>query len=402
MNKIKALLLSMFYHLSEHSQQNIRHTWHWVWNQVRPVAYKEIIHMMNDPATIRIAILLPLIQMMLFGYAINMEVENVPTVIYNEDQRPASQELIDGLGQTTYMKVNKVALSKQELIDQIRRGRSQVGVVIPPDYSDKLAQGQPSTFQVLVDGSDSNIATQVLSVATQYASVSSQRKLDEQGQGSVHQDQPIQAATHVLYNPDLRTQVFTIPGLLGVVLLNTTLFLTVLSLVREREYGTMDQLLVTPLTPSGLIVGKIAPYVLLGLFDFNLVLAAMVFLFQVPIAGSLWLLELCAFLFLSNTLGIGLLISARSSNQLQAAQISQLIILPSILLSGFAFSIQAMPAVMQFVSHTMPMTYFLEVLRGIILRGANLYDLLFPIGMMVLLGFTILISSIISFKRQMS
>lgn len=377
---------------------------HWLWNQVRPVAMKEYIHMVNDPTTIRIAILLPLIQMMLFGFAINMDVQYVKTAVFNEDLRPQSSELLKGLENTTYFKINHNAYSKQEVIDAIRKGESKIGIIIPPNYSDQRAQGKPADFQVLVDGSDSNVATQILGVASQYGAKLSQEDISNQQRGTntIDSGPSVEAITHVLYNPDLETTFFTMPGLLGIVLLNVTLFLTLLSLVREREYGTMDQLMVTPLTPSGLVVGKMIPYVLLGFFDFNLVLAAMVLIFKVPIIGNLFLLELSALIFLASTLGMGLLISARSSNQMQAAQVAQLVVLPSILMSGFVFSIDAMPLPLQIISHCMPITYFLQVLRGIILRGADFIDLWVPVSAMIILGGAILYSSILSFKRQIN
>jgi ribosome-dependent ATPase len=379
--------------------------WQWIWHQVRPVAYKEFIHMMNDDTTMRIAILLPLLQIVIFGYAINMDVVDLSTVVYNEDQRPASTELLDTLQNTTTFKIRQEVYSKEDALSVIRRGDARIGIVIPPDYSDHLAVGHTATFQVLIDGSDSNTATQALSVVNQVGSVLSQKQLEKGAISvttSLNQPNLVEVKPFVLYNPDLKTTFLTIPGLLGIVLLNVTLFLTTFSLAKEREQGTMDQLLVTPLRPSGLLVGKMLPYVCLGFLDFNLVLMAMVFFFQVPIRGSIFILEFCAALFLFSVLGLGLLISARSTNQMQAAQVSQLIVLPSILLSGFVFSVQAMPKIMQFISYSIPMTYFIQILRAVILRGASFIDLLFPIGMLALLGVTILGISIISFRRRLS
>ncbi len=376
--------------------------WQWVWHQVRPVAYKEVIHMFNDSSTLRIAIILPLMQITIFGFGINMDVEDIPTAVYNEDRRPAATRLIDGLENTTYFKVVGDVYSKDAVLGMIRKGQARAGLIIPPDYSDKIAQGQKATFQVLIDGSESNTATQALAVVNQFGGVITQEQLSQtEIPASVSRAQ-VESVPYVLYNPDLKTTFMTIPGLLGIVLLNTTLFLTIFSLAREREQGTMAQLLVTPLRASGLIVGKMLPYVVLGWLDFNLVLLAMVLFFKVPIQGSVLLLEFSAFLFLSSVLGLGLLISARSTNQMQAAQTSQLVVLPSILLSGFVFSIESMPKVMQAISYCLPMTYFIKILRAIILKGATFSDLLFPIGMLALLGTIILSASILSFRRQMS
>jgi ABC-type multidrug transport system permease subunit len=376
--------------------------WNWFWNQVRPVAYKEFIHMLNDPSTMRIAIILPLLQIVLFGYAINMDVENVPTVVFNEDLRPAATQLLQGLENTRYFKIKDTVYSRDAVLNAIRTGKAQVGIIIPPNYSDNVALGQKASFQVLIDGSESNTATQALSVVNQYGAVVSRVITEDQSVGSLPVEQPVETVPYVLYNPDLKTTFLTIPGLLGIVLNNVVLFLTIFSLAREREQGTMDQLLVTPLRPSGLVVGKMFPYVMLGFLDFNLVLVVMILIFKVPVAGSILLLEFCAFLFLLSVLGLGLLISARSTNQMQAAQVSQLVVLPSILLSGFVFSIHAMPQVIQFVSYSLPMTYFIMILRAIILRGAGFMDLLFPMMMLTLLGAAILLASIITFKRRMS
>lgn len=374
----------------------------WVLYQVWPVAFKEVIHILNDPTTLRIAILLPLIQIFIFGFAINMDVKNLETVVFNEDRRPASYQVIQGLENTSYFKVMNTVYSKQAVLNTIRKGKAKVGLVIPPDYSDKLAFGKTATFQVLIDGSESNTATQALSTVSLYGGVLTEIETKKHQAGSIAPPSPIDVRPFLLYNPDLKTTFLTIPGLLGIVLLNVTLFLTTFSLAKEREQGTMDQLLVTPLEPSGLIVGKISPYVVLGFLDFNLVLAVMTFCFQVPIRGSVLLLEIAALLFLLSVLGMGLLISARSATQMQAAQVAQLVVLPSIMLSGFVFSIQAMPHWVQPLSYAMPMTYFIQVLRGVILRGATAMDLFHQLMMLLILGGAILWVSVISFKRRMS
>jgi len=376
--------------------------WKWLTTQVKPVAYKEFVHMFNDQSTLRIAIFLPLIQLTIFGYAINMDVENIPIVVLNQDNRTASYQLVDKLINTHYFKLKRYVHSKNDLMASIRKGDSQIGVVIPPDYSDNIALGRKATYQVLIDGSDSNMATQSLSTVIQLGDVISRQELAKEKIGSVTLEQRVEAMPFMLYNPALKTNYFTVPGLLGVVLLNVTLFLTTFSLVKEREQGTMDQLLVTPLRPSGLMVGKMIPYVLLGMFDLNLVILAMVLFFKVPISGSLLLLEFCALLFLTSVLGLGLLVSGRTQSQAESAQVAGLVVLPSILLSGFIFSIPAMPKIIQLVSYSLPMTYFIKCLRGIILRGAGFFDLLFPMTMMFVIGMAILITSIVSFRRRLS
>ncbi|MCA9797944.1 MAG: ABC transporter permease [Cyanobacteria bacterium HKST-UBA04] len=375
----------------------------WTVNQVWPVAYKEFVHMINDASTLRIALLLPTFQLIFFGYAINLDVTNIATVIYNQDRRPASYELVHKLVATSYFNIKEEVFSKDDALAAIRRGKAQVAVIIPPDYATNIDFGRQATFQVLVDGSQSSIATQVMAAAVQLGGkisqdVASKRQL---GASSVSRKNPVEAKPHVLYNPDLITARFTIPGLLAIVLLNVTLFLTTFSLVKEREQGTMDQLLVTPLQPSGLLVGKMVPYVGLGLFDFNLVVVAMIVIFKVPIHGSFFLMQVFALLFLISVLGTGLLISTRSQTQMGAAQTAGLVVLPSILLSGFVFSIDAMPPIMQFFSYLIPTTYFISSLRAIILRGASFFELLPATGMLLLLGFILVSAAIKSFKRKL-
>lgn len=375
--------------------------WSWWRRQVMPVAYKEFIHLMNDPTAIRIAILLPVLQLSIFGFAINMEVSDIPTGIFNEDQRPPSFHLLDAFRNTTYFRFQKEVFSKDALLKAIQTGDVKIGVDIPPDYSDNIIRGRKADFQVLIDGSDSNTANQGMAAAVQVGNVLSRQLQAEKVLGSAPPpENPIEAVPYILYNPDLKTTFLIIPGLLAVVLMMVTMMLTTFSIVREKEQGTMDQLLVTPLRPAGLMVGKLIPYILLGFVDFNIVIAAMVFLFQVPIRGSLPLLEFSALLFLMSVLGLGLIISAYASNQSQAGQLAQMLAMPSIMLSGFIFQIQNEPPPIQMISYVLPTTYFIEILRGIIIRGASVDDMSRPMLILGAEGVVILFISIIAFRRK--
>jgi ABC-2 type transport system permease protein len=375
--------------------------WSWWRRQVAPVAYKEFIHLMNDPTAIRIAILLPLLQLSIFGFAINMEVSNIPTGVFNEDRRPSSFDLLAAFRNTTYFQFREESFSKDALLKAIQTGDIKIGVHIPPEYSDNLVRGKKADFQVLIDGSDSNTANQGMATAVQVGNVLSQRIQAEKKLGSAPPpENPIEAVPYILYNPDLKTTFLIIPGLLAVVLMMVTMMLTTFSIVREKEQGTMDQLLVTPLRPAGLMVGKLIPYILLGFVDFNIVIAAMVFLFQVPIRGSLALLEFSALLFLMSVLGLGLIISAYASNQAQAGQLAQMLAMPSIMLSGFIFQIQNEPPPIQVISYLLPTTYFIEILRGIIIRGASAEQMFRPLLILGLEGVAILVVSVIAFRRK--
>jgi ABC-type multidrug transport system permease subunit len=347
------------------------------------------------------AVLLPVMQLLIFGFAINMEISNIPTAVFNEDLRPASYELLDSFRNTTYFKLQQQVLSKTSLLAAIRRGDAKVGIDIPPDYTDNIVNGRKAPFQVLIDGSDSNTANQGMAASVQLGTVLSQNaQMKKSGGISSASFNQIEAVPHLLYNPDLKTTYLIIPALLAVVLMMVTLMLTTFSIVREKEQGTMDQLLVTPLRPAGLMVGKILPYVLLGFIDFNFVLLVMVFIFAVPIRGSIWILELGAFIFLLSVLGMGLIVSSFSTNQAQAGQIAQMMAMPSFLLSGFMFSIQAEPPAIQVISYMFPTTYFIEILRGVIIRGATFQEVIWPLLLMTLIGIIILSISILTFRKR--
>lgn len=375
--------------------------WFWWRRQVAPVAGKEVVHLLNDPATLRMAVMLPIIQLLIFGFAINMDVSHIPTAIFNEDARSASYELIDGFRNTTYFEVKRQVFSKDDLLKAIRKGEVKVGIDIPPDYTDNVLNGRKANFQVLIDGSDSNTANQGMSSAVQLGNILSQRQQSEKNVGIKTEDlNKIEAVPHLLYNPDLKTTFLIIPALLAVVLMMVTMMLTTFSLVREKEQGTMDQLLVTPLRPAGLMVGKILPYVVLGLVDFNFVLTVMVFVFHVPIQGSLLMLEISALVFVMSVLGLGLIVSSFSTNQAQAGQVAQMMAMPSLLLSGFMFQIQSEPPPIQVISYMLPTTYFIEILRGIIVRGATNQEMLRPLLIMAAISVGILIVSIITFRKR--
>ena len=373
----------------------------WCRRQVMPVASKEVVHLLNDSATLRMAVLLPAMQLLIFGFAINMEVSHIPTAVFNEDLRSPSYQLLDAFRSTTYFKIRKQVFSKDALLTSIRKGEVKVGIDIPPDYTDNIRNGRKASFQVLIDGSDSNTANQGMSASTQLGTVISQKIQARRAEGVTTADlNQVNAVPHLLYNPDLKTTFLIIPALLAVVLMMVTLMLTTFSIVKEKEQGTMDQLMVTPLRPAGLIVGKILPYIALGILDFNFVMAVMIFIFHVPVQGSLWLLEVSAMIFLMSVLGLGLIVSSFTSNQAQAGQVAQMMAMPSLLLSGFMFPIETEPPPIQVLSYMLPTTYFIEILRGVIVRGATVTEMLKPLGLMSFISMSILFISIVTFRKR--
>ncbi len=360
------------------------------------VLYKEVLHVVRDRATLALALFLPILQLLLFGYAINTRVEHIPTAYYDEDRGALAIRALDSLRTSQQFDLVRRASSRQELEKLIVAGKIHVAVDIPPNFTADVLAGRQGQIQVLIDGSDSSIAQQAYGASGLIGQALS-LELHPQASATI-----IDVRPRMLFNPDLRSANFLVPGLIGLIMQLITIFLMALSIVGERERGTLDQLLVTPIGSTGLMLGKIVPYVAIGFIDFLLVLLAMVFIFKVPIAGSVLLLLALGVCFLMSALGLGLLVSTIAQTQLQAILMTFALTGPSILLSGFFFERELMPTVMQWIGLFIPMTYFLEILRGIILRGAGL-DALWPqVLAMSALGLALILVSSIRFARTTS
>ena len=362
------------------------------------VLYKELIHVVHDPTTLVLALVLPLLQLLIFGYAINTRVEHIGTAYLDEDHGPIAVRVLDALRASQDFDLVYAASSREQLHRLIVADKVKIAVDIPPNFSTDVSSGRPVQIQVLIDGSDSSIADEALASATAIGSALS-AQFDPRLQVM---PQLIDVRPRMLFNPSLRSSNFLVPGLIGVIMQIITIFLTALAIVGERERGTLDQLLVTPIGSTGLMLGKIVPYAAIGFVDFLGVFAAMILIFKVPIAGSVGLLLVLAIGFLLAALGLGLLVSSIARSQLQAMLMTMGIMLPSILLSGFFFERDAMPVVMQLVGYAIPLTYFLEILRGIILRGAGLADLWPSVTAMLGLGVFLLIVASVRFARTTS
>ena len=370
----------------------------------RSIFYKEVIQISRDPLTLALMLLVPMIQLMVFGYAINTDVRNIKTAVYNLDPGPQSRDLLHAFENTDYFQIVRYVGSDEELNNSIVTGRVKVGIKIPPDYSDRLLANRQATVLVLIDGSDSSIATQSLQVASQVGLTESLARLgtELQGSGSRTSQLPIEIRPKMLFNPDSRSANFMVPGLIAVILQIITTLLTAFSIVREREQGTLEQLLVTPVRPFGLMLGKLVPYGLIGIVETLTVLTVMRLVFDVPIKGSLLLLLSLSILFLFTALAIGLLISTKAQNQMQALQLAWLIMLPSVLLSGFMFPRDSMPVIMRFIGYVVPATHFMEIIRGIVLRGATLVDLLPEVLTLMFMGLVLLVLSAFRFRKKLA
>jgi ABC-2 type transport system permease protein len=367
----------------------------------RSIFYKEVIQISRDPLTLALMLLVPMIQLLVFGYAINTDVRNIKTAVYNLDPGPTSRELLDAFENTDYFQIVKYVGSDEELNNTIVTGKVKVGIKIPPDYSDRLLTNRQATVLVLIDGSDSSIATQSLQVASQVGLTESLERLGTELQSRSSQ-LPIEIRPKMLFNPDSRSANFMVPGLVAVILQIITTLLTAFSIVREREQGTLEQLMVTPVRPYGLMLGKLVPYGLIGIVETFTVLTVMRLVFDVPINGSLLLLLSLSILFLFTALAIGLLISTKAQSQMQALQLAWLIMLPSVLLSGFMFPRDSMPVIMRFVGYLVPATHFMEIIRGIVLRGATLFDLLPEVLTLIFMGLVLLVLSALRFRKKLA
>ena len=356
---------------------------------------KEVIHIRRDPAT-RFVLAIPLIELLLFGYAIDTNVENVPTVVFDLNRDGESRELVKEFENTRYFRIVGEVHSDEELRNAIVSGRAKVGIKIPPDYSTNLVNGRQARVQVQIDGSESTTALQVLNSSQQIGFLKSLRR-----EGLSVDQFSIDIRPRLLFNPNLESVNFFVPGLIGIILQLVTVFLTAFAIVRERERGTLEQLLVTPVSKGGLILGKLLPYTAIGFGQTGLVLLVMVFLFGVPVNGSVALLLLLSGVFLVPALGIGIVISTFAKNQGEAMQMSLMSMLPSFLLSGFVFPRESMPAIIYFISLFIPATYYLEILRGIILRGAGIAALWDETLALIGFGIFFMVLSALRFKKHL-
>ena len=372
---------------------------------------KEFSHIRREPATIVFMLIVPVFQTVIFGYAIQQEIEHIPTIVLNLDGRQASRELIDSFRNTRTFEILEGVYDDESFRRALTSGRAKVGVLVPPDYSDRLLRGKQVSVQVLIDGSDSQVANTALQAA-QLLGVSLSFRITRPFAESLpavpsrdplgHVAMPIEMRPRLLYNPDLESSHFFVPGLVGIILQLVTLFLTSFAIVRERELGTLEQLFVTPVGRLGLLLGKLVPYACIGTLEMLIVLSVMVYLFGVPIHGSLWLLIGLSSLFIVCALALGLLVSTLAKTQLEAMQFAFLLMLPTVLLSGFMFPRSEMPFPIYIASFAIPATYFLEILRGIILRGASLMDLVPQAIGLAVCSVVILTLSLARFHKQLA
>lgn len=331
------------------------------------VFYKETLHVRRDFATLFFSLIIPMLQMFLLGFGIDTNIRQINTVVYNADGRRESRELLDRLRNSDTFHIYRYVNNDSDLNDAIVSGKCRVGIKIPVDYSDKLLHQMSAQVLVLIDGSDSSVAGQAINVATAIGLDESLRRV----LANTNLAFAVDMRPKILFNPDSRSPNFFLPGLTAVLLLNVTTFLTAFSIVREKERGTLEQLFVTPVRPMGLLLGKLLPYLGIGFFELVMIVTAMRFLFSVPIHGNVVLLAFLSLPYIFVSLSLGILISSKATSQAHAMQLAFLTILPSIFFSGYIFPRETMPRFFYLLSYCVPATYFINITRGIILRGAG-------------------------------
>jgi ABC-2 type transport system permease protein len=332
---------------------------------------KEFVQMRRDRFSLGMMVGIPAIQLALFGYAIQTEVRHLPTVVLDESRSAEGRRLVQTMLNTGNFDLAGTVADREEMAAVIARGDARAGIVIPPDFERDIKRGKTATAQIVVDAADPLASSAAINGAGLAGAVRSQALATARGSGLP----AIEVRVRPWYNPGLRSAVYIVPGIIGVLLSMTMIIIASISLVRERERGTLEQLIVTPIGKTSLMLGKILPFLLVGYIQISVILVLGKLLFDVPIRGSVPLLYLVALPFVVASLAIGLFVSTVVRNQAQAMQLGFLFLLPNILLSGFMFPREAMPDPAQWVGAALPLTYFLELMRGILLRGSGLETL---------------------------
>jgi ABC-2 type transport system permease protein len=364
---------------------------------------KEFIQIARDPRTLVLTFVFPIMMLLLLGYAATNDVRNIPLAVYDQDKSDSSRMLLDAYRAADYFNFAYEVGSSEEIEKLIDSGAARAAIIIPPDYSKQINGNTPAQIGFIIDGSDPTLASTALSAATLIGQSRGvelvQQRMLMTGKSGV--SNVIDIRTQVWYNPEMVSAYYMIPGLIGMILQFLTTILTATSIVRERERGTIEQLIVTPLKPWELVIGKITPYVIIAFADTIEVLIAGALIFHVPINGSISLLLLLCALFLVTTLGIGLFISTVANTQQEAMLTTMFTIMPSIFLSGFFFPLAAMPQILQIISYVVPLRYFLIIARGIVLKGVGVEAIYPEVIALSIFAVVIMSAAAIRFRKRL-
>jgi ABC-2 type transport system permease protein len=366
---------------------------------------KEFLQFKRDPKMFALILLAPVIQLTFLGFAANLDVILVRTIVFDQDRSATSRDFIERFTSSGYFKIEEYVNSYDKIAEVIDKGDAILAIVIPNDFEKDIYNRRTASVQALFNGSDGNtagiVAGYTLNIVSDYSQNIVLNFLNRSGQ-KLSSVSIISPEIRVWYNPELKTRNFMVPGIVGLLLSLITLILTSLAVVKEKEIGTMEQLIVTPLKPYQIIIGKLVPFVVLSFAAVIIILAAMYFIFGIPVKGEIWFLFFSSFLYILSTLGLGLFVSTISKTQQQAMMISIFgVMMPMIFLSGFAFPIENMPKSIQYISYIVPLRYFNDIIRGVILKGLGFSDLWFNALLLLLMGVTILFFSSLRFKSRL-
>jgi ABC-2 type transport system permease protein len=362
---------------------------------------KEFLQMRRDRLTVGLVFMLPLVQLLLFGYAIQTEVKHISTVVFDQSLSAESRDMTDAFTASGYFDVTRVAGSYEEVNKLIDSGQASVGIIYPPDFARRIKRSSPAPVQVIVDASDNMVANQAIAIANSIGLLKSQQVLAKKN-GLGHSALPYDVRVRPWYNPDGITSYYMVPAILGIIVTMTMVLMTSIGIVRERERGTLEQLIVTPLKSFELMIGKIIPYIVLGYVQITVALLVGVLIFHVPVRGSILQLYLLTLFFITASLGLGILISNIARTQMQAMQMSFFVLLPSIMLSGFLFPRAAMPKVIYWISYLIPLTYYLDIIRGIMLKGIGFPYLVGQVSSLLIFSVVLLVISTLKFKKKIA
>jgi ABC-2 type transport system permease protein len=377
-----------------------------MWNRIREIIRKEYIQTFRDPRSRSLLFIPPLLQLLLFGYAVNLDVENARTAWMDMDRTPESREFLSELQGSHYFRIVATPANEDEVRNLMDRGAVQVVFRILPGFARDIKRGRSAEIQILVDGTNSNTASIVSSYAVQAVAGYSRKLTASRQPGYIGTPIPsvipvLTAQSRVWFNPDLRSRVYFVPGVIVNIIALVTIMLTAMSIVREKEIGTMEQLMVTPVRSFELILGKLLPFAIVGVIEVAIVVVAALLVFHMPIRGSILLLFGCSILFLLSTLGVGLFISTISQTQQQAMMSSFFFFMPAMLLSGFAFPIRNMPVVVQYLTFLNPLRYFMRIVRGLFLKGIGLEFIWRDMAALLIFGAAILVLSSLRFHKKL-
>jgi ABC-2 type transport system permease protein len=371
-------------------------------SRISSIIRKEFVQLFRDPRTVALAVVIPIVQLFLLGYAATSDVRNISLAVWDQNKTPESRQLLDAFRAADYFTIDYMVNSSDEYQKLIESGDARVALVIPPDYDSDVLEGNAKVLMVL-DGSDASIGSTALSTARLVGQSYGTKILTQQAalSGRGAPTPPVEVRTQVWYNPDLNSAYFMIPGVIGMILSFITTILTATAIVRERERGTIEQLIVTPIRSWELVVGKLLPYVILAFVETFEIIIIGHFWFGVPVRGSLTLIVITSGLFLMSSLGIGLLASTIANTQQEAMLTVMMYNLPSIFLSGFFFPLEAMPKFLQWVAYAIPLRYYLVVIRSLMLKGVGLEAIQREVIALTIFGIVIMTAAALRFRKRL-